>query len=76
MKGLVKIIYLIIASSMLIYAVPHLHIGQEWSIETVFAIVWLLLALAVIASHLRGLLKVDQEAKLEVKPMKQVKSPQ
>jgi hypothetical protein len=76
MKGLINMTYLIIAASMLIYAVPHLHIGQERSLETVFTIVWLLLALAVIASHLHGLLKVDQEGELEVKPMKQVKSPQ
>jgi hypothetical protein len=76
MKGLLNMIYLIIAASMLIYAVPHLHIGQEWSLETVFTIVWLLLALTVIASHLRGILKVDQEVKLELKPIKQVKSPQ
>jgi hypothetical protein len=73
MKGLVNMIYLTIAASMLIYAVPHLQIGQEWSLKTVFTLVWLLLALVVIASHLRGILKVDQEVKLEVKPVKQMK---
>jgi hypothetical protein len=72
MKGLQNFIYLIAAAGMLIYAVPHLHVGHGFSLETIFTVAWLGLALTVIASHLYVLLKVDQEASMEVKPMTQM----
>jgi hypothetical protein len=72
MKGLQNFIYLIAAAGMLIYAVPQLHVGRGFSLETIFAIAWLGLALTVIASHLFVLLKVDQEAGKEVKAVMQV----
>jgi hypothetical protein len=72
MKGLQNFIYLIVAAGMLIYAVPQLHVGHGFRMETIFAVAWIGLALTVIASHLYVLLKVDQDAGVEVKAMKQV----
>jgi hypothetical protein len=74
MKGSSNVFGLIMAAGMLIYAVPQLQVGHGYSLETLFAVVWLGLALTVIASHLHGLLKVDQEVEVEVKSMKRVKS--
>jgi hypothetical protein len=74
MKGLSNVFGLILAAGMLIYAVPQLQLGHGYRLETLFSIVWLGLALTVIASHLHGLLKLDQEVELEVKSMKRVKS--
>jgi hypothetical protein len=72
MKGLPNFIYLIVAAGMLIYAVPQLRVGHGFRMETIFAVAWLGLALTVIASHLYVLLKVDQEAGMVVKAVKQV----
>jgi hypothetical protein len=74
MKGLQNMVYLFFAAGMLVYAVPQLRVGHGFSLETIFAMVWLGLALTVIASHLYILLKVDQELETEPKTMKQVKS--
>jgi hypothetical protein len=74
MKGIQNFIYLIVAAGMLIYAVPQLKLGHGFSLETIFATVWLGLALIVIAAHLYVLLKVDEEVKKEMKTLKPVKS--
>jgi hypothetical protein len=74
MKGLNSVFGLILAAGMLIYAVPQLQVGHGYSLETLFSVVWLGLALTVIASHLHGLLKVDQEVEMQVKSMKRAKS--
>ncbi|QGQ97814.1 hypothetical protein EHS13_24445 [Paenibacillus psychroresistens] len=72
MKGLQNYIYLIVAAGMLIVAVPQLRLGQGFSMETIFAVTWLALALTVIAAHSYFLLKVDQEVSVETKALKQV----
>lgn len=74
MKGLQNLIYLIFAVGMLIYAIPQLQVGHGFSMETLFAAVWLGLALIVIASHLYVILKVEQEVPQEVKTLKPMKS--
>jgi hypothetical protein len=74
MKGLHSVFCLIFAAGMLIYAVPQLEVGHGYSLETIFAVAWLGLALTVIASHLHGLLKVDKEVEIEIKPLKRAKS--
>jgi hypothetical protein len=74
MKGLQNLVYLFFAAGMLIYAVPQLRVGHGFSLETIFAVVWLGLSLTVIASHLYILLKVDQELETEAKIIKQMKS--
>jgi hypothetical protein len=72
MKGLKNLVYIVFAAGMLIYAVPQLRVGHGFSLETIFAMVWLGLALTVIASHLYFLLKVDQELESETKTLKQM----
>jgi hypothetical protein len=76
MRILSHIIFGFIALSMLIYAVPKLHVGEGVKLPTLFAIVWLCLALTVIASHLHEILRVDAEAPKELKQIKQVRSSQ
>jgi hypothetical protein len=76
MKSLYHVVYGFIAAGMLIYAVPKLHVGGGLTLPTIFAIVWLLLALTVIASHLHEILQVDVEAPKKIKDVKQVRSSQ
>lgn len=66
MKGLKNLIYMSIAVGMLIYAVPQLEIGQGLTLPTVFGIVWIGMALLIIASHLHQLIGVDEETKKEL----------
>lgn len=73
MKGLQNIIYLTFAIGMLIYAIPQLQVGHGFSLETLFAAVWLGFAFTVIASHLYVILKVEQGVELEVKNQKSMK---
>ncbi len=54
------ILYMSVALGMLIYAVPRLSIGEGWTLPTVFAVAWLLFALAIVASHLHAILRVDE----------------
>jgi hypothetical protein len=76
MKTLSHLIFGFIALGMLIYAVPKLHVGEGLTLPTVFAIVWLCLAITVIASHLHEILRVDTRAPKELKQIKQVRSSQ
>lgn len=55
------IVYLAAALGMMIYAVPRLSIGEGWTMPTLFSIAWLLFALAIVASHLYSILRVDEE---------------
>jgi hypothetical protein len=76
MRSLSHLIFGFTALGMLIYAVPKLQVGEGFTLPTVFAIVWLCLALIVIASHLHEILRVDIEAPKELKQIKQVRSSQ
>jgi hypothetical protein len=76
MKGLSHVIFGFIAVGMLIYAAPKLHVGEGLTPPTVFAIVWLGLALTVIASHLHEVLRVDAEAPKEMAEGNRVRSSQ
>lgn len=73
MKGLKNLIYMSIAVGMLIYAVPQLEIGQGLTLPTVFGIVWIGMALLIIASHLHQLIGVDEETKKELVRIKKYK---
>ncbi|TLS51062.1 hypothetical protein FE782_16875 [Paenibacillus antri] len=55
------ILYMSAALGMLIYAVPRLSIGEGWTLPTIFSALWLLFALAIVASHLHAILRVDEE---------------
>ena len=57
-----RLVYLAAAIGMLVYAVPRLPIGDGWTLPTVFGAAWLLFALAIIATHLHAVLRVDEAA--------------
>jgi hypothetical protein len=73
MKGYRSIISLCVALGMLIYAIPRLQIGQGWTYSTVFSVVWIGMALLIIASHLHDLLGVDEETREELVRIKRMK---
>lgn len=66
MNGLKNIIYLSLSLGMLIYAIPRLEVGQGMSLPTIFAIVWLCMALLIIAAHLHAMLGVDEATRKEL----------
>jgi type II secretory pathway component PulJ len=74
MKGWLNMVSIILALGMMLYAVPQLQVGHGFTLPTIFAIVWLSLALTVIAAHLHGVLQVDKEVKLEQKQMERMRS--
>jgi hypothetical protein len=65
-----NILYMSAALGMLIYAVPRLEIGGGWTLPTVFGVVWILFALAVVASHLHAILRVDEETDAQLDRVK------
>ena len=65
-----SVLYLSAALGMLIYAVPRLTIGQGWTLPTIFAVAWILFALAIIGSHLYWLLRVNEETDAQLDRLK------
>lgn len=65
--GLKNIVYLSLSLGMLIYAVPRLEMGQGLTLPTIFAVVWLGMALLIVAAHLHAMLGVDDETRRELK---------
>jgi len=61
-----SLFYLSCSLGLLIYALPRLEIGQGWTPATLFAVVWIAMALIIIASHLRAVLRVDEESSSHV----------
>jgi len=68
MKKTMNYAYLLTAIAMLIYAAPHLHVGQGLTLPTVFAIVWLGFALIIIGAHLYGVLHTGSATKKAIMP--------
>jgi hypothetical protein len=72
-KGLKNVIYMSLAIGMLFYSVPQLEIGQGPTLPAIFGIVWVCLALLVIAAHLHEILGVDEEQRKELLKVKRMK---
>jgi hypothetical protein len=53
--------YLISTLGMLLFALPRLEVGNGWTLPTIFGVIWIGLALLIIAAHLRVVLRVDNE---------------
>lgn len=70
MKNLKNIVYLSIATGMIIYAVPQLEIGQGFTLPAIFGIAWLAVALLIVAANLHQLIGVDEETKKELERIK------
>ncbi len=74
MKGTRNLIYLGLVMAMLIYAIPLLEIGQGFTPENIFAFVWIVLAVLVIAAHLHQILGVDEETRRQLARVKRYRS--
>ncbi len=67
-------VYMAVALGMLIYALPQLEIGQGLTAPTIFGILWICLALLIIAAHLHELLGVDAEMKQRMAQVERMKA--
>jgi hypothetical protein len=73
MKGFKHVILMSITLGMLFYSLPQLDIHAVMTAPTVFAIVWIGMALLIVAAHLHQILGVDEEQKQELKRIKRMK---
>ncbi|MGO4529325.1 hypothetical protein AB4Z30_09620 [Paenibacillus sp. 2TAF8] len=76
MKRLKKtkhVIYLLIALSMLVIALPHISFagGMDW--VNIFGIVWVLFSLLIVGAHLHFILGVDEEKKRALEAIRRAK---
>ena len=55
--------YLVCTLGMLLYALPRLEVGDGLTMPTIFGVIWIGVALLIIAAHLRIVLRVDNEQK-------------
>lgn len=74
MKNYQNLIYLVLAISMLVYAVPQLEINSQLTKSTIFALVWLSIALLVIAANLHVILGVTKETKSRLASVKRMRA--
>lgn len=72
-KKVKHVVYLLIALSMLVIALPRISFagGMDW--VNVFGIVWVLFSLLVIAAHLHFILGVDEEKKRALEAVRRAK---
>ncbi|MFC9707618.1 hypothetical protein ACFTRD_05590 [Paenibacillus sp. NPDC056933] len=73
LKKAKHVIYLLIALSMLIIALPRISFagGMDW--VTVFGIVWVLFSLLIVGAHLHFILGVDEEKKRALEAVRRAK---
>lgn len=57
------ILYLLIALSMLFYALPRLELNAPWDWSSAFGMVWIGFALVIIAAHVNVLLMTEEKRK-------------
>jgi hypothetical protein len=75
MRGLKHVIHMSLALGMLFYSLPQLEIHSELTLSTIFAVVWISMALLVIAAHLHEILGVEEEQRGLLKHEQPPKSP-
>jgi len=73
LKKAKHVIYLLIALSMLVIALPRISIagGMDW--VNIFGIVWVLFSLLIIGAHLHFILGVDEEKKRALEAVRRAK---
>ncbi|MCK6074352.1 hypothetical protein KZX70_05780 [Paenibacillus silvae] len=76
MKRLKKtkhVIYLLVALSMLVIALPRISFagGLDW--VNIFGIVWVLFSLLIVGAHLHFILGVDEEKKRALEAVRRAK---
>lgn len=62
---------IILVVAMLLYALPHLNFRDDWTLFSVFGMVWIVFALFIVAAHLHHLLRVDKETEQRMRQVKQ-----
>lgn len=67
------VLYLLAALAMLVYGLPRLELGAPWTGTSIFAVVWIGLALLVVAAHLGAILFIDEAKSQELRRIKQAK---
>jgi hypothetical protein len=67
MKGLKHVILMSLALGMLFYSLPRMKFNLEFSLSTTFTIVWVSLALLIVAAHLHEILGVEDDQPRQVK---------
>lgn len=67
------VIYLLIALSMLVIALPRISFagGMDW--VNIFGIVWVLFSLLIVGAHLHFILGVDEEKKRALEAVRRAK---
>jgi hypothetical protein len=75
MRGLKHVILMSLALGMLFYSLPRLKFNLEFSLSTTFTLVWISLALLIIAAHLHEILGVEDEQTRLVKTEQAQNSP-
>jgi hypothetical protein len=75
MRGLKHVILMSLALGMLFYSLPRLKFNLEFSLSTTFTVVWISLALLIVAAHLHEILGVEDEQTRQVKTEQAQNSP-
>ncbi|SDN21546.1 hypothetical protein SAMN04487897_102169 [Paenibacillus sp. yr247] len=73
LKGLKNVVYMSLALGMLFYSVPQLEFRDVGSLPMIFSVIWIAMALLVIASHLHQILGVDEEKRKELSRINRMK---
>ncbi|UJF34723.1 hypothetical protein [Paenibacillus hexagrammi] len=73
MKGFKNVIYMSAALGMLFYSVPKLQFSEGLSLPMIFSLVWIAMALLVVAAHLHQILGVDEERRKELTRINRMK---
>ncbi|CAH1200291.1 hypothetical protein AB4114_18615 [Paenibacillus sp. 2RAB27] len=61
LKGFKNVVYMSLAVGMLFYSIPQLNFREVGSLPMIFSVIWLVMALLIIAAHLHQILGVDEE---------------
>ncbi|MFD0692471.1 hypothetical protein ACFQZT_00035 [Paenibacillus sp. GCM10027628] len=73
MKGFKNVVFMSLALGMLFYSVPQLEFREGLTLPMIFSVVWIVMALLVVAAHLHHILGVDEEKRRELKRINRMK---
>ncbi|OAX49939.1 hypothetical protein [Paenibacillus sp. AD87] len=73
LKKAKHVIYLVIALSMLVIALPRISFAGGMAWVNIFGIVWVLFSLLIIGAHLHFILGVDEEKKRALEAVRRAK---
>ncbi|OPG98482.1 hypothetical protein B2I21_09025 [Chryseobacterium mucoviscidosis] len=73
LKKAKHVIYLLIALSMLVIALPRISFAGRMDWVNIFGIVWVLFSLLIVGAHLHFILGVDEEKKRALEAVRRAK---